>query len=65
VWQIIKVDFMTAIGWVMQGDVSKLHLHNSGIHHSHTQDGRSGGSKGLSPHKLDTQLREDHHQGIG
>jgi hypothetical protein len=29
VWQIIKVDFMTAIGWVMQGDVSKLHLHNS------------------------------------
>jgi hypothetical protein len=28
-WQIIKVDFMTAIGRVMQGDVSKLHLLNS------------------------------------
>jgi hypothetical protein len=28
-WQVIKVDFMTAVGRLMQGDVNKLHLLNS------------------------------------
>jgi hypothetical protein len=28
-WQVIKVDFMAAVGRLMQGDVNKLHLHNS------------------------------------
>jgi hypothetical protein len=28
-WQVIKVDFMAAVGRLMQGDVNKLHLLNS------------------------------------
>jgi hypothetical protein len=28
-WQIIKVDFMAAVGRLMQGDINKLHLLNS------------------------------------
>jgi hypothetical protein len=28
-WQIIKVDFMAAVGSLMQGDINKLHLLNS------------------------------------
>jgi hypothetical protein len=28
-WQVIKVDFMAAVGRMMQGDINKLHLLNS------------------------------------
>jgi hypothetical protein len=61
VWQVIKGDFKAAISRLLQGDVTRLYLLNSSLHHPVTQDGGSFGDQGLSANKLGSQFRQDCH----
>jgi hypothetical protein len=63
-WQVIKVDFMAAVGRLMQGDVNNLYLLNSAYITLLPKTAEAIEVKDYRP-KLDSQFCKNYYQGHG